>query len=93
MVKTKIQTRTRRPAKTVPNISIASDSKDFPIAWVAVTSAVFGNTNENLARSAVPRELQIGDVPSHVKADVVLWVIGSHDLPMSSNTYQEEPET
>jgi hypothetical protein len=78
----------------VPNICIASDLKDFPMACVAVTNAVLGKTNENLLLSAdVERDGIAKGLPSHLELDVVLGFVRLHDLPMSSDTDEEEPET
>jgi len=83
---THIQTRTKRTDITVPKILRAVVSRELPRALVADTKAVFGKTKEYLERSWVSglrwgsKEKLMGDagkdLPSHIKFDVVFWMIG-----------------
>lgn len=94
MPKTRSQTTITIQASTVPSILIASESNATPMACVAVTIAVFGNTNENLVLLALIKEGNGNkeDRPSHIKFDMMPRIIHIHQLPMCTNADYEEPE-
>lgn len=51
---------------------MAPESNALPIACVAVTSAVFGKTNENLCDVNHWQAKDMGELPCHIKVNMVL---------------------